>query len=76
MLTKAGLEFVLKLTDFFHGHWEDPGWGQRPTNQVLIMLSAHTLANGIEDPEARRQVQGTLEKSMADAAQKIARHTS
>jgi hypothetical protein len=22
-------EFILWVTDFFHGHWEDPSWGRR-----------------------------------------------
>lgn len=73
MLTKQGLEFLLRITDYFGGRWEDPGWGQQPINQVLVMLSAHTMAGGIEDDKARREVQGTLEKAIAGAAQKIAR---
>lgn len=73
MLTKQGLEFLLRITDFFGGRWEDPGWGQQPINQVLIMLSAHTLAGGIEDEKARGAVQGTLEKALANTAQKIVR---
>jgi hypothetical protein len=26
-------DFILWVTDFFHGHWEDPSWG---TKQVAI----------------------------------------
>jgi hypothetical protein len=70
MLTKEGLEFLLKLTDYFKGHWEDPGWGQKPINQVLILLSAHTLADGIAETGAQRQVQAAIEKAMTDAAQR------
>jgi len=22
-------EFILWVTDFFHGHWEDPSWGSK-----------------------------------------------
>lgn len=73
MLTKLGLASILRITDFFGGHWEDPGWGQQPLNQVLVMLSAHTLAGGIEDEKARREVQLPLEKAIAGAAQRIAR---
>jgi hypothetical protein len=73
MLTKQGLEFLLRITDYFGGHWEDPGWGQQPINQVLVMLSAHTLAGGIEDEKARQEVQGPLEKAIAGAAQRIVR---
>lgn len=70
MLTKEGLEFLLKITDYFKGHWEDPGWGQKPINQVLILLSTHTLAGGIAETEAHRQIQATIEKAMVNAAQK------
>jgi hypothetical protein len=73
MLTKQGLEFMLRITDFFGGRWEDPGWGQQPINQVLVMLSAHTMAEGIEDDKARREVQGPLEKAIAGTAQRIVR---
>ncbi len=72
MLTKDQLQFILRLTDFFHGHWEDPEWGKRPMNQLLIQLSTHTLASGIEDKRVRTAIQGSLEKSMAGLAQQIA----
>lgn len=73
MLTKQGLEFLLRITDYFGGHWEDPGWGQQPINQVLVLLSAHTLAGGIEDERARQEVQGPLERALANTAQRIVR---
>ncbi len=76
MLTKAGLEFLLRITDYFHGHWEDPGWGHRPANQVLILSSVQTLAGGIADEGVRRQVLGTLEKAMVSEAQKTAKALS
>lgn len=72
MLTKDQLQFILRLTDFFHGHWEDPEWGKRPMNQLLIQLSTHTLANGIAEKGVRTAVQAGLEKSMASLAQQIA----
>jgi hypothetical protein len=32
-LTKEAIknreEFILWVTDFFHGHWEDPNWGRK-----------------------------------------------
>ncbi|MGQ0444071.1 MAG: hypothetical protein ACT4O2_02820 [Beijerinckiaceae bacterium] len=76
MLTKEGLNFLLRITDFFGGHWEDPGWGQKPINQVLIMLSAHTLVGGISDKETQRQVQAALERALADTAQKIVKNST
>jgi hypothetical protein len=43
MLTKEGLEFLLRITDYFHGHWEDPEWGKRPINQVLLSLDVQVF---------------------------------
>ena len=76
MLTKAGLEFLLRITDYFDGHWEEPGWGQRPINQVLVLLSTHTWAEGVADTEVRGQIQGAIEKAMAEAAQKVVKGSS
>ncbi len=76
MLTKKGLEFLLRITDYFGGHWEDPGWGQRPMSQILVNLSLHQLAEGIADDEARAQVQRIAEKEIAGAAQVILRRAS
>lgn len=71
MFTKERLDFLLKLTDSFHGHWEDPEWGRRPMNQVLVLLGSHILADGIADEAARQRVQSTIEKAMTDATQEI-----
>lgn len=30
MLSKQALDFILHVTDYFKGHWEDPEWGRRP----------------------------------------------
>lgn len=57
MLSKAELEFVLRLTDWFHGHWEDPGWGRRYTSQILIALAVRELATGLQDAKLRGQIQ-------------------
>lgn len=82
MLTKEGLEFLLRITDYFNGHWEElvdpnnPGWSKKPINQVLLLLSAHTLAGGIADAEAQRQIHAAIEKAMADAAQRVVKSSS
>lgn len=73
MLTKEGMDFILHITNYFHGHWEDPEWGRRPINQVLLQLSAMTLADGIEDAGVRADVQGALGKAVANSAQALAR---
>ena len=72
MLTEEGLQFILRITDYFHGHYEDLNWGRRHINQILIYLSVHTLAEGIADKETRAAIQIPIEKGMAGLAQKIA----
>jgi hypothetical protein len=76
MLSKKGLEYLLRITDYFHGHWEDPGWGRRPENQVLILTSVHTLAGGIENAATRRQVQGLVQEAMTKASQEFVKESS
>jgi hypothetical protein len=75
MLNKESLDFLLRITDYFNGKWEDPEWGKRPINQVLIALSTHTMANGIADIDARSKIQNNIEKVMAEAAQKAVKST-
>ncbi len=65
MLTKQGLDFILRLTDFFHGHWEDPEWGKRATTQVVVALAVHELADGMEDAKLRGQVQALTQEVIA-----------
>jgi hypothetical protein len=73
MLTKEGMAFLLHITDYFNGHWEDPDWGTRPVNQLLVLATAHTLANAIEEPESRAQIQSTVERAMAKTAMQVAK---
>jgi hypothetical protein len=65
MLSKAALDFLLRITDWFHGHWEDPEWGKLPSSQILIAVAVRDLASGIEDSELRAQVQGATDKVIA-----------
>ncbi|MCX7240439.1 MAG: hypothetical protein NTU86_08395 [Burkholderiales bacterium] len=62
MLSKTALDFILPLTDWFHGHWEDPEWGKRPTSQILIAIAVRELAAGIQEAELRSQIQATADK--------------
>ncbi len=62
MLSKTALDFILRLTDWFHGHWEDPEWGKRPTSQILIAIAVRELAAGIQEAELRGQIQATADK--------------
>ncbi len=64
-MSKNRLDFILRLTDYFNGHWEDPEWGKRPTTQILIALAAHELATGLQDAELRGQITAATEKVIA-----------
>ncbi len=71
MLSKFRLDFLLRLTDYFHGHWEDPEWGKHPTSQILIGLAIHDLASGIQDAEVRAQIQAASDKVIAKGSQLV-----
>lgn len=73
MLSKAALDFLLRLTDWFHGHWEDPEWGKRPTTQILIALALRDLATGLHDAELRGQIQAAADKVIAKNGQAVTR---
>lgn len=68
-MSKSRLDFILRLTDYFHGHWEDPEWGKRPATQILIALAAHELATGLQDAEIRGQITAATEKVIAKNSQ-------
>ncbi|QOJ23695.1 MAG: hypothetical protein HRU78_08545 [Gammaproteobacteria bacterium] len=73
MLSKAGFEYLLRLTDWFHGHWEDPEWGKRPTTQIMIALAVRDLASGIQDAELRAQINAASDKIVAKNSQLVAK---
>jgi hypothetical protein len=75
MLSKAALDFILRLTDWFHGHWEDPEWGKRPATQILIAVAVRDLATGIQDSDLRGQIQTAADKVVAKNAQALGRST-
>jgi hypothetical protein len=65
---KSRLEFILQITDYFKGHWEDPEWGRRPSNQVLIALAVRELAQGIQDSAAQKQITEIADRTIAKNA--------
>ena len=69
MLTKSGVEFLLRITDWFHGHWEDPEWGKRPGTQILIAIAVRELSNGLADAELRGQMQAAADKVIVKNSQ-------
>ena len=71
MLSKAALDFILRLTDWFHGHWEDPEWGKRASTQILVAVAVRELADGIQDSELRGQIHGAVDKVIAKNGQAI-----
>ncbi len=62
---KSRLDFVLQVTDYFKGHWEDPGWGRLPANQALIALAIRELASGIADAGLKKQINDAADKAIA-----------
>ena len=62
MLTKSGLDFILHVTQYFHGHYEDPGWGQQPLTQTLVAVTIRELASGIQDAGLQKQISAAAEK--------------
>ena len=70
---KDRLDFLLHITDYFHGHWEDPGWGSRAENQVLIHLAIAELAEKVSNAELKKTIQGAAQKGVAVAGQVVAR---
>lgn len=65
---KSRLDFILQITNYFHGHWEDPEWGRRPANQVLIALAIRDLAAGVADGALQKQILDAADKSIAKNA--------
>ncbi len=71
MLSKSARDFILHITNYFHGHWEDPEWGRRPVNQILVSLAIRELANGIQDAETREQIHNITDKVVSINAQRV-----
>jgi len=68
MLSKAARAFILQVTHYFDGHWEDPEWGRMPINQILVGLAIRELANGILDTEVRSQIHAAADRAIAKQA--------
>lgn len=66
--SKSRLDFILRLTDYFHGHWEDPEWGKRPGSQILIALAVSELSSKIADAAVRNQIQAAAGSVVAKNA--------
>jgi hypothetical protein len=62
------LDFVLQVTHYFNGHWEDPGWGSQPANQALIGLAIRELAGGITDAGLQKQINDAADQAIARSA--------
>lgn len=73
MLSKFTLDFILHLTNWFNGHWEDPEWGKRPTSQILMAIAIRDLANGIQDVELQGHIHMAADKIVAKNSQMIHR---
>ena len=56
------LAFLLWVTDFFHGHWEEP---IGPLGEAAIKMTIHELANGIKNKQTRKVIQDATAGSFA-----------
>lgn len=73
MLSKSRLDFILRLTDWFHGHWEDPEWGRHPASQILIAVAIRDFSSGIQDAELRGHITAATDKVIAKNSQVVAK---
>ena len=73
MLSKSALDFILKITDYFHGHYEDPEWGRMPATQILVAVAVRDMAAGINDKELRTQITSAADKVVAMNSQAVLR---
>jgi hypothetical protein len=73
MLSQAARDFLLHITNYFHGHWEDPNWGRTPINQVLVGVTIRQLAEGLEDSSLRNQIQNAANEAIAKHTPQVAR---
>lgn len=71
MAKSSRLDFILRLTDYFQGHWEDLGWGRLPGTQVLIALAVDELSTRISDAGLRSQIQSAAKQVVAKNAGSI-----
>jgi hypothetical protein len=73
MISKSRLDAILRLTDWFHGHWEDPEWGRMPVTQILIAVAIRELASAIRDKGLREQIHAATDTVIAKSSQVIER---
>lgn len=69
MLSKEGLDFLLHVTHWFGGHWEDPDWGRHPVTQMMVALAIRELAAGVEEAGARSRIEAAADEAITRSAQ-------
>lgn len=52
-------DFILWVTDYLHGHWEDPNWGRR---QVIYQNFVKAAAEKMDNVEVRKAIQTIIAK--------------
>jgi hypothetical protein len=66
-------QFILWLTHYFNGHWEDPEWGKSEVGQLTLKLAMYEMAGKINDAALARQLQGPLRAAVHGDAQNAVR---
>jgi hypothetical protein len=67
-MTKDELDFLLAITNYAHGHWKDPEWGKRLTDQLMLLKGVQILASEIANPEIRATIVKAAENGLGDVA--------
>ena len=76
MAVTSRMDFILRITDFIGGHWEDPDWGTNHFNQIILMTAINELASKISDTQVRSQIQNSVMRSVSQTAQNIQQESS
>jgi len=67
-MTKDELDFLLAVINYTQGHYQDPDWGNRVTDQLMLLKGAHILASQIAKPEIRAGIVKATENGIGDLA--------
>jgi hypothetical protein len=68
---KSRFDFILHITNYFHGHWEDPNWGRRASDQILIATTIAELASRISDDKVKAQILDASDQVVSKSASHV-----
>jgi len=65
------LQWILNGELWRLGIGEDPNWGQRHIDQMVIKAAIYELANKIADQAVKKQIQTSIAHDLVNTAQRI-----